>query len=262
MTPLLEIKNLTLQTGNKLLCHDLSLQIQPGEIWGILGPNGSGKTTLLHTLAGLVPTVSGELFLEGKNIRFLSRKHIAQRIGILFQENHDIFPQTVWEICQSGRYPHAPSMEDQDIAKQALFDMDLDVQIHQFIQTLSGGERKRLSIATLLTQRPIIYLLDEPTNHLDLHHQVKILNHFKKISENKSASIIMSLHDVNIAAHYCHKLLLLGNGECISGNSALLLTDTILSNLYQHPIKQMNAQGDGKWWQPWLDCERATLNKD
>jgi len=251
MNSLLKITRLTLET-NKKLCTDLTFNIQPGEIWGILGPNGSGKTTLLQTLAGLLPIVHGEIFLQEKNLRFLSRKRIAQQLGILFQENYDVFPQTVWEVCQSGRYAHPRSNKDDIIAKQALIDMNLDSYAHHLIQTLSGGERKRLSIATLLTQRPLIYLLDEPVNHLDLHYQVKILNHFKYLAENKSVSILMSLHDINIAAQYCQKIILLGAGECKVGDTHCLLTSKNLAHLYQHPIKQVSI-GNTTWWQPNFD---------
>jgi iron complex transport system ATP-binding protein len=254
MTSLLEIKNVTLQIGKQPLCSSLSLHIQSGEIWGILGPNGSGKTTLLNALAGLLPKISGEINLQGENLFSLSRKNIAQKLGILFQESHDHFPQTVWEVCFSGRYPHESSKQDQDITEQALFDMDLQKKSNQLIHTLSGGERKRLSIATLLTQTPHIYLLDEPTNHLDLHYQVKILNHFKNLARNKSASILMSLHDINLAAHYCQKVLLLfGDGTYLAGPTHSLLKNPYLSQLYQHPIESMRIN-DMTWWQALLDA--------
>lgn len=249
MSSLLKIFHLTLKADKKILCSDLTFDIKPGEVWGILGPNGSGKTTLLQTLAGLLPITYGDIFLQEKNIRFLSRKNIARQLGILFQDNHDTFPQTVWEVCQSGRYAHPYSDEDYFIAKQALIDMNLYSQAPQLIQTLSGGERKRLNIAMLLTQRPLIYLLDEPTNHLDLHYQVKILNHFKYLAKNNAISILMSLHDVNIAAHYCEKIILLGFGEYLAGDTECILTSKNLAHLYQHPIKQVHAENT-TWWQP------------
>ena len=251
MNTLLKIRHLTLEVNKIKLCSDISFDIQPGEIWGILGPNGSGKTTLLHTLAGLLPIIHGDVFLQEKNLRFLPRKKIAQQLGILFQENQDFFPQTVWEICHSGHYAHPHSKENDILTKQALIDMSLDQKSHQLTQTLSGGERKRLSIATLLTQRPLIYLLDEPINHLDVYYQVKILNHFKHLVGNKSISMIMSLHDINIAAHFCQKILLLGAGQYSVGNTQCLLTGKNLEHLYQHPIKQMRM-ANSTWWQPKL----------
>ncbi|MBV8802064.1 MAG: ABC transporter ATP-binding protein [Gammaproteobacteria bacterium] len=249
MKSLLKIVNVTLEINKTRLFNNLTFDIQRGEIWGILGPNGSGKTTLLHTLAGLLPVIHGNIFLQEKNLCFLSRKNIAQQLGILFQENQDIFPQTVWEVCQSGRYAHPYSSVDADIIKQALIDMGLDSKAQQFIQTLSGGERKRLGIATLLAQKPLIYLLDEPINHLDLHYQVKILNHLKHLVKNTSVSVLMSLHDINMAAQYCQKILLLGKGEYRMGDTHYLLTSHNLTHLYQYPIKQM-CKGNSTWWQP------------
>ena len=249
VNPFLKIMNLTLEINGKKLCNDLTFTIQPGEIWGILGPNGSGKTTLLHTLAGLLPITQGKILLREKNLISLSRKQIAQQVGILFQENYDVFPQTVWEVCKSARYAHPVSVGDDNLVKQALADMDLLNHSQQLIQTLSGGERKRLNIATLLTQSPYIYLLDEPMNHLDLHYQVKILNHFKNLAEKKSISILMSLHDINMVAHYCHKTILLGVDEHKVGDTQSLLTSKHLSHIYQHGISPINIENK-TWWQP------------
>lgn len=254
MIPLLETNNVSLQIGKRLLCSELSLQIQPGEIWGILGSNGCGKTTLLQTIAGLLPKMNGEIYLEGKNIDSLSRRSIAQKLGILFQDTQDIFPQTVGEICYSGRHPHLSSEEDHIIVKQALIDMDLDTKTKQRIHTLSGGERKRLNIAALLAQTPRLYLLDEPINHLDLHYQVKILNHFKNLARNKCVSVLMSLHDINLAAHYCQNILLLfGDGQYLAGSTSSLLKNHHLTHLYQHPIEQIR-KNKTTWWQAKLDA--------
>jgi iron complex transport system ATP-binding protein len=250
MTILLETKKLTLQLSNLLLCNHLNMQIQAGEIVGILGPNGSGKTTLLHTLGHLLKPASGEVFLRDRPILSIPRKEIARNIGILFQNTQDIFPQTVWEVCYSGRYPHTHSRQDDIITQQALTTMDLLTKSKRCVQTLSGGERKRLNIAMLLTQMPSIYLLDEPTNHLDLHYQVKVLNHFKQLANRQATSVLMSLHDVNLAAHYCQKILLLfGNGEYILGPTVSTLTKENLSRLYQHPLEQIMTLNKS-WWQP------------
>ncbi|EKD70081.1 MAG: ATP-binding ABC transporter protein, partial [uncultured bacterium] len=103
---LISTKNLTIATPSRTICRDLTLTIFPGEIWGILGPNGAGKTTFLHTLAHLFPAKSGEIWLKNSPIQQLSRKKIAQKIGLLFQSTNDFFPQTVEEFCLTGRFPH------------------------------------------------------------------------------------------------------------------------------------------------------------
>lgn len=237
----LEIKNLTLTVAKKTLCKNLHLHIKPGDIWGILGPNGSGKSTLLQTLAGLLPA-DGEIYLQGKRLSSIPRKVIARQMGILLQESMDVFPQTVYEYCMSGRYPYLsyfgiPTSEDKKILQQALTDMELITLARQNVRTLSGGEKQRLNIAALLTQSPFLYLLDEPTNHLDLRHQITVLRHFQTMCQSQRAAVCLSLHDVNLAAQFCDKIILLkGDNTFLAGKACDLLTEENLSHLYRHPL--------------------------
>ncbi|MEO8401810.1 MAG: ABC transporter ATP-binding protein [Gammaproteobacteria bacterium] len=251
MTHLLTTNDLTVQIADKKICQALHCTLEPGDIWGILGANGSGKTTLLHTLAGLIPATSGDIFLETKNLTTLSAQHIARRVAILFQETSVTFPQTVFEFCLQGRYPHLSyfgweKSVDKKIVLAALAEMELETKLSQSIQTLSGGEKRRLAIATLLAQTPKIYLLDEPTNHLDLRHQISVLNHFKKLSQTDSVGIVMALHDINLAHHYCNKILMLfDEGEILFDKTDVLLNPKNLSRLYRHPI-----ENNRKLWLP------------
>jgi iron complex transport system ATP-binding protein len=263
MNILLETKNFSVKIAQQVICHDLNLQIKPGETWGILGPNGSGKTTLLHALANLHPRLHGDILLKNKNILALSSKEIATQIGILFQTTQDTFPQSVFEYCLQGRYPHLSyfgweNKEDHDIAREALTIMALDNKLTQSIQTLSGGERRRLSIAQLLTQAPFIYVLDEPINHLDMDYQIKILNHFKTLTLQHHKSVILSLHDINLAYHYCDQIIMLwGDGTILQGTPDVVLTTENLSQLYQHPLQALciNRQ---PWWVPVLSTPVST----
>jgi iron complex transport system ATP-binding protein len=257
MTILLETKKLTLQITSKLICHNLDLQIRTGEIIGVLGTNGSGKTTLLKTLAGLLPIASGEIWLSQQKMSTLSQKNIAQQLGFLFQDTQDIFPQTVVEFCSGGRYPHLnyfawENEQDKKIIEKALYVMGLENHATQNINTLSGGERRRLAIATLLTQTPEIYLLDEPTNHLDLYFQIKVLNHFKMLAKQNSVSILMSLHDINLAAYYCDRVLILcGDGTFLLGDPVHVISKENLERIYQCPF-ELIASGTKKAWIPYL----------
>lgn len=239
MMILLQTKNLNVTIAAKKVCENLSLELNAGEIIGLLGPNGSGKTTLLKTIAGLLPAHSGEIFLLQKHLSRLSEKDVAQKLGFLFQDSQDVFPQTVFEFCSAGRYPYFDylaweSAEDLKIIEQALTSMSLENHATQLINTLSGGERRRLAIATLLTQMPRIYLLDEPTNHLDLHFQLKILDLFKLLAKQQSVGIVMSLHDINFAAQYCDKILFLtGDGSYLLGEPAMIISKDNLEKIYQ-----------------------------
>ncbi len=249
----LSIHNLNITIANKSICHDLNLELHENQIWGLLGPNGSGKTTLLHTLAGLHKPTSGEIFLATKNIRHLSAKKISQQLAILFQEIHFAFPQTVWEFCLAARYPHLNLFKqendhDKEIVTDALNKLELLNYKHRLVTRLSGGEKRRLAIASLLAQTTEIYLLDEPANHLDICHQANVLNHFHHLAVNENKIVLMSLHDMNLAQQFCtHILLLFGDGNYMQGTCAKILTAKNLSALYQHPINQFSNDAIPFW---------------
>ena len=239
---LLLTKNLDVAIAEKIICTGLELQIQPGQSWGILGSNGCGKTTLLHTLAGLYPGYQGEILLNGQSLQRLTRRDIARQVGVLLQHYEDSFPATVLETVLIGRQPHlsfwcTETNIDRQLASHALQQMDLEFLHDRSVTSLSGGERRRLAIATVLCQTPKLYLLDEPTNHLDLKHQHRVLQHFQVLIKEQDAAVVMVLHDVNLAARYCdHVVLLDGVGGCSAGPASVLLEKTRLSQLYQHSL--------------------------
>lgn len=244
---LLETKQLSISIGQKMICHHLNCCFYPGEVWGILGPNGSGKTTFLQTLIGLHPIEGGDIWLRGQSLKAQSILSIAKSIGILFQDFHQAFSQTVGDYCQASRYPHLTYSKrmkdsDKDIVTQALASMHLDHLKERQITALSGGEKRRLSIAALLAQSPIIYLLDEPTNHLDISYQIQVLHHFQHLAKMQGASIIMSLHDINLAARFCsHIMLFYPLGKVLTGSVQTMLTAENLTRLYQHPINALKG---------------------
>lgn len=247
---MLTTHNLELQLGGKTLCKDLNLHFNGGEIWVLLGQNGAGKTTLLHTLAGLRAANSGEIMLAGEALQSLSPKKRAQRLGLLFQDSTDNFPASVLESVLIGRHPFLgplalESEQDKQSAEAALAAVGLADFGHREIMSLSGGERRRVAIAALLTQNPRIWLLDEPNNHLDLHHQISILDLLQKKISATQACLLMSLHDVNLAARYAsHGIMLFENGEHAQGPLPELLNTDNLQRLYRHPIKII--QGDDR----------------
>lgn len=253
MTTLLETHHLTVTINTTPLCHRLNCRIQEGQRWAILGRNGVGKTTLLHTLAGLRPPHTGEVWLLGRPIPHWTRRATAQVMGVLFQENTLPFPSTVWETVLIGRHPflspwHKESTEDIRMAHRALQRTDLLHLKNRLVGTLSGGEKRRLDVAVLLTQSPRLLLMDEPTNHLDLHHQISILDHLKQTVDQTQGAWIAVFHDINLAARYCNRFLFLfGGGETDQGTAEQMLQPPLLHRLFQHPLTPISDATRTVW---------------
>ncbi len=208
----LNTHNLTLGFGNRTFVDNLSMQFEPGQVWGIFGPNGAGKTTLLHALAGLNLANSGNVSLDAKSIHQIKPKNRAKKIGVLLQDTDFPFPNTVLEAAMIGRFPYQHHwFYDHDDDKQAVLEALKKVNLQDFIerdvQTLSGGEKRRLSLATLLAQDPDIFLLDEPTNHLDIEQQLQLFEIIKQQANEFNKTIIMILHDLPFIKRYCEKLI-------------------------------------------------------
>lgn len=251
---LLTVQNLKVAIGGQRICDSLSLEIRSGERWALLGRNGIGKSTLLHTLAGLRPPHSGTIALQGDALATVTPQQLAQRRGLLFQQQEDHFPSTVLETALIGRHPHLKpwqweSQQDHDRALAALRAVQLEALAQRNITTLSGGERQRLAIATLLTQAPSLMLLDEPANHLDIHHQISLLDLLRAWSQQDGRALLMTLHDINLALRYCtHAILLPGDGEVIQGRRDEVITAGNLERLYLHPLMRI----EGEWGQAYL----------
>lgn len=249
----LAVQQLDIKIGNVHICHALDWQMQAGEVWGILGMNGSGKTTLLHTLAGLREPNAGTVLLNDQSLSALSRRTIAQQLGVLFQDHHEEFPGTVIETALSGRHPHLhawqfESASDRDLAMQALEIVGLKALAQRNVLTLSGGEQQRLALACLIVQSPQLWLLDEPHNHLDPHQQIRLLDRLIQHVQAHGHSLCMSLHDINLASRYCsHLLMLFEHTEVLAGPRDEVLTEENLSRLYGHPMHRLEANGRTAW---------------
>ncbi|KAB7623385.1 ABC transporter ATP-binding protein [Alkalilimnicola sp. S0819] len=240
-------RGLHVEIGGRTICRDLALNMERTQCWGILGRNGAGKSTLLHTLAGLRPASAGEIRLLDRPRDDWSRRQRAQRLGLLPQDSEDAFPATVLETVLVGRHPHLGALaweqpEDLAVAHQALADVGLADFAQRSVNTLSGGERRRLGLATLLTQNPRAWLLDEPTNHLDLQHQIQILELLQQRIWRDDGLIVMTLHDINLAARFCdHILLLFDDGSHMASIAHEALRPEYLERVYGHPIRVISG---------------------
>jgi iron complex transport system ATP-binding protein len=240
--------NLTLMAGNRVLVRDLDLTIERGRFIGVLGRNGAGKTTALHVLAGLQEAVSGSVKLDDRSIGNWPRREVALRLGLLMQNYEDPFSSTVIETALIGRHPHLgfwqwETNDDVRIAHEAIRQMALHGLEQRQVDTLSGGERRRLALATVLAQDPDIYLLDEPANHLDPQHIHDVMTLFRAHADSGRA-VMASLHDVNAAERYCDRcLLLFGDGRWLEGATNEVLNEDNLRDLYGIRIRQLEWEG-------------------
>lgn len=239
----LAIENLTLAHPGKTLLRDLSLAFRPGECWAVLGANGCGKSTLLQALAGLRAAQSGAVKLGEKNIAVYPRRELAQRIGLLLQEESSGFHGTVREYVDLGMFSQGTWLSGNGLrspftgaaskAGIAMRRMQIDSQADHSWQQLSGGERQRARLAQLLAQAPDIYLLDEPLLHLDLRHQLAVLQCFRALARDAGKCVIIVLHDSLWASQFCdHALMLYDDGNSRFGSAQSLITKTNLAQLY------------------------------
>ena len=213
------------KAGTRAIVQGVSVEIAPGETFGLVGPNGSGKSTLLRLIAGLLPRAAGEVRLDGTPLRRLSRREIAQRAAFVEQQADTGEALTVRDAVELGRTPWLSALRpldgtDRAIVDQALADVGMDHMDRARWDTLSGGERQRVHIARALAQRPRLLLLDEPTNHLDIHHQLSLL----RLVSRLPVTVIVALHDLNQAMG-CDRIGVMAAGRLVAcGPPAEVLT--------------------------------------
>ncbi|MGB5544237.1 MAG: ABC transporter ATP-binding protein [Gammaproteobacteria bacterium] len=240
-------KQLDVTAGDRLLVENLNLTLEAGSFVAVLGCNGAGKTSTLHVLAGLAPPAGGQVLMNGMDISQRKRRQVARELGVLMQEYEDPFPATVMETALVGRHPHLDFWQwegpsDVRLAQDALSLVGLEGLQDRDLDTLSGGERRRLAMATLLVQDPLILLLDEPVSHLDPSYQLAMMRLLRQRAD-QHACVVASLHDVNAAARFCDQsLLLFGDGRWLYGPTASVLTEKNLGELYGLPMRAVQFE--------------------
>jgi iron complex transport system ATP-binding protein len=218
--------------------RDVSLEVARGRIVGLLGPNGSGKTTLLRVVSGIVSPSSGHVAIGGVPIRQLTRRELARRLAVVPQDTHTTFDFTVLDMVLMGRYPHLGPFElegaaDQKIAREALEATGTATLEARAFATLSGGEKQRVIIASALAQAAEMLLLDEPTAALDLAYQFEIASLLRRLNTERGTTMIVSTHDLNLAAALCHDIVLLKDGRVLAhGATSDTLTADNIRRLY------------------------------
>jgi iron complex transport system ATP-binding protein len=244
----LECRELEVAVAGRTLVESLCFRAGPGRLVALLGRNGAGKTLTLHTLAGLREAAAGQVLLDGQPVGDWPPAGRARRLALLPQAFEDPFPVTVLETALIGRHPHIgfwswESERDVEIVRACLGEVGLAGCEPRIVDSLSGGERRRLAVASLLAQDAEVCLLDEPTNHLDPQHQLGVLQLFRQRADAGKA-VVASLHDPTLAARFADDALLLhGDGSWDFGPCEEVLTEARLSALYCSPLHEVPWRG-------------------
>lgn len=251
MDIILEARGASFGYGGVPILKRLCLAIRRGEMVGVIGPNGGGKSTLVRGLSRVLPPLEGEVRLDDVNLARVRRGELARRLAVVPQSANLPSLFTVQEVVLMGRTPYlgllgAEKPRDRQIAEQAMRLTHTLELAERRVGDLSGGERQRVVVARALAQEPEVLLLDEPTAHLDIAHQLGLLNLLKKLNSQQGLTVLSVFHDLNLAAQYCERLLLLADGTILAeGSPEDVITPANIHRAYgaevqvfSHPLNQ------------------------
>ena len=219
--------------GAQEIIKNISLDIAQGEFVGVIGPNGSGKSTLLKNIYRVYKPSTGEIQLDGMDIKKTSYKQMAEKMSVLSQENDVTFEFSVYEMVELGRNAihakHRAGQDDEAIILSCLQKVGMERFAYRSFQSLSGGEKQRVLIGRALAQQSELFILDEPTNHLDIGCQFKIMNLIK----DQGLTVFSAIHDLNIATHFCDRIIIMNKGEIVDmGTPSEVITPEMIKNVF------------------------------
>lgn len=237
---MIHLHNLSLNFGSKEILRHITLDIEEGGFYALLGANGCGKTTLLRCLSGLLEPTSGQVTLgaEQKPLRAFSARELAQKISFVRQQTSSDFEFPAFELVLMGRNPYQRRMQsdtqaDREIVERCMRQTNTWHLRHALPHEMSGGELQRVMIARALAQSTPIMLLDEPTSNLDIAHQFEIMELLRDIREEEKKTILIVVHDLNLALRYCPQTILLHEGKVFEkGNTSDVLTPENIGALF------------------------------
>ena len=241
---MIKLESIVFGYSEKFILEDLSLRIESGEFTALLGPNGAGKSTLMRLMAGLLQPLSGNIFLEEKNIAKISRKEFAKMVAFLPSVIQCPYHFSVEEIVRMGRAPHlsfAKSLTAQDEAsvQKALRLTGAIDWVKRSIHSLSSGQQQIVFLAQALAQEASVLLLDEPTLHLDIHHQLHFCKLLKQWNKETGSTIAAVFHDLNLAAQFCSRFVLMSEGKIVAaGASENVLSADQIETVYKIKTQQ------------------------
>jgi cobalamin transport system ATP-binding protein len=241
--PLLEVEGLRFGYSRMAVLDGLRLRLQPGERAALLGPNGSGKSTLMSLVSGVLKPEAGHIRFQGGDLSALSSRARARKIALVPQTLSVPFAFTVREWVSLGRTPYLSPLrgeraEDREAVEKALRHADVEALAERLVGEISGGERQRAALALALAQEPTLLLLDEATAHLDLHHQMALLDRVRRLNQEEGLTVFASIHDVNLAALWFDRLLLLDQGRIVAdGPPGEVLRPDILEAVFECRVR-------------------------
>jgi len=228
----LKVKDVKFSYASVPILKDICIELAKSEVLGVVGPNGAGKSTLLRCIDRILTPQEGCIMLDEQDIKKLRMRELAKKIGYIPQSTSNVFPATVFDTVLMGRRPHIGwKSSDEDIEKvlETLKLLNIEDLAMRDINELSGGQQQKIFIACALTQEPEVLLLDEPTSNLDIRHQLEVLDIIKKIVSERGISVIMAIHDLNLAARYTDRIIIMNGGTIFAAGEpfSVLTTENI-----------------------------------
>lgn len=249
---MIRVQNLCCGYSGHPVLKGISFSVEKGEFLGILGPNGSGKTTLLLALSGVMPIQGGRIEFQGCPLGQIKHRERARQMAVVMQDAEVRLPFTCKEVVKMGRYPHQKrwqldSAEDERAVGEAMLLTDTEILAERLITAVSGGEKQRVIMAKTLAQHGTVLLLDEATSAMDIHRKLQIFNVLKKLHLEAGLTVLAVLHDVNLAALFCQRLIFLKDGAVVAdGEANAVLIPEILEEVYQTRVLIQEVPATGK----------------